>query len=333
MHCWSARAEIHRAAAGVARPDPVALARDLFERETTDDYGTFAGAAGLYAEVLGEEGLAEYRRLAAAQWEKLPRRGPGRRNIEQPTGDYGGLLRILDFFAAREDDVEARIALRTKDLSALGNYVGLAQFCREQGRAEQALRYAEEGIWLFEDGRPDQRLVLLAVELLLEMGRNSAAEAQLWRAFEKAPNLDLYDRLRALGGEMARERAVALLEARPVKESPMLWHPADLLVDILIAEKMFDAAWAAVRRHRVALRKQGVLAAASEATHPREALGIYAEQVEALAGGSGGTTDYAPAAELIARMATLRSAGEQAAYVAALKLRFGRRRNLMKLLA
>jgi hypothetical protein len=63
--------EIHRAAASVARPDPVALARDLFERETTDDYGTFAGAAGLYAEVLGEEGLAEYRRLAAAEWEKL----------------------------------------------------------------------------------------------------------------------------------------------------------------------------------------------------------------------------------------------------------------------
>jgi|HubBroStandDraft_1064217.scaffolds.fasta_scaffold07160_2 hypothetical protein len=185
----------------------------------------------------------------------------------------------------------------------------------------------------FEDGRPDQRLVLLAVELLLEMGRNSAAEAQLWRAFEKAPNLDLYGRLRALGGEMARERAVALLEARPVKESPMLWHSADLLVDILIAEKMFDAAWAAVRRHRVSPRKQGVLAAAIEATHPREALGIYAEQVEGLAGGSGGTTDYAQAAELIARMATLRSAGEQAAYVAALKLRFGRRRNLMKLLA
>jgi hypothetical protein len=35
---------------------------------------------------------------------------------------------------------------------------------------------------------------------------------------------------------------------------------------------------------------------------------------------------------LLARMAGLRSAPEQAAYVAELKLRFGRKRNLMKLL-
>jgi len=41
---------------------------------------------------------------------------------------------------------------------------------------------------------------------------------------------------------------------------------------------------------------------------------------------------YAEPEDLIIRMAALRSAADQAAYVAALKLRFGRRRNLMKLL-
>ena len=41
--------DIHIRAARSARPNPIALARDLFERETGDGYGTFDGAAWLYA--------------------------------------------------------------------------------------------------------------------------------------------------------------------------------------------------------------------------------------------------------------------------------------------
>jgi uncharacterized Zn finger protein len=41
---------------------------------------------------------------------------------------------------------------------------------------------------------------------------------------------------------------------------------------------------------------------------------------------------YAEAAKLVARMATLRPKAEQVTYVLALKERFGRRRNFMKLL-
>jgi len=47
---------------------------------------------------------------------------------------------------------------------------------------------------------------------------------------------------------------------------------------------------------------------------------------------TGGNPAYAGAAKLIARMAALRNPAEQTSYVAALKLRFGRKRNLMKLL-
>jgi hypothetical protein len=58
------------------RPDPLRLARDLFAREMEDDYGAFDGALALYADVLGEAGQTEYRRLAAEAWEKLtPARG------------------------------------------------------------------------------------------------------------------------------------------------------------------------------------------------------------------------------------------------------------------
>ena len=49
--------------------------------------------------------------------------------------------------------------------------------------------------------------------------------------------------------------------------------------------------------------------------------------------GRGGNPNYAEAVALVARMAPLRDAAEQAAYVADLKVRFARKRNFMKLLA
>jgi uncharacterized Zn finger protein len=73
------------------------------------------------------------------------------------------------------------------------------------------------------------------------------------------------------------------------------------------------------------------LAQASEETQPREALAVYVERVEQLAE-AGGSPAYAEAAKLIGRIAALRRAAEQAVYVAALKVRFGRKRNFMKLL-
>ena len=324
--------DIHLAAARVARPEPVQLARDLFAREMEGGYGTFDGAAVLYAEVLGEEGRAQYRRLAAEAWEKLPPRSGEARKRDERSGDYHRLKDILDVFAEREGDVDARAALRAKDLSSPWNYLQLAEFYLSQGREEEALRWAEEGLWVFEDGRPDARLVFFAVELLSKAGRSREAEAHLRRAFEAAPSLDLHAQLCKLGGEPARERAIKFLEARLVGEERTRWHyPADLLIRILMHEKMFDAAWTAMRKHGASPGMKEVLARASETTHSREALEVYAERVEQLAD-TGGNSTYAEAAALIARMAALRSAAEQAAYVASLKGRFGRKRNFMKLL-
>ena len=151
--------DIHIRAARGARPDPLALARDLFERETGDGYGTFDGAAWLYADVLGEAGLAEYRRLATEAWEKLPPLTG--RSREKAEDDYYGLSGILDSFGER-DNVEARIALRAKDLSSPWKYLELAEFCLRHKGAKEALRWAEEGLWTFEDAPSDARLVLFA---------------------------------------------------------------------------------------------------------------------------------------------------------------------------
>jgi tetratricopeptide (TPR) repeat protein len=327
--------DIHLAAVREVRPEPVRLARDLFGREMADDYGTFEGSVALYADMLGEAGLAEYRRLATEAWEKIPPYSGGKMQQEELAefvGDRHQLMRILDFFAERAGEVDSRIALRARDLSSQWSYLQLAEFCLSHGREEEALRRAEEGLWMFEDERPDQPLVLFAAELLSKAGRKGDAETHLQRAFEKSPTLELYKRLCEFGGVAARERVFKFLEAKQASTEKIRWHnPGDLLIRIWMHEKMFDAAWAAVRKHGASMALKEQLAGDSEATHPGEALGVYAERVDQLAD-LGGAFAYAEAAQLVARMAALRPKAEQVAYVLALKERFGRRRNFMKLL-
>src|SRR5207245_327551 len=106
------------------------------------------------------------------------------------------------------------------------------------------LRRAEEGLWMFEDERPDERLLFFTAELLSKNGRKPDAEGHLWRAFERAPGLELYQQLRKLGSKAAYDRVVKFLEARMTKEKPSGWYfPADLLIRILMKEKAFDSAW------------------------------------------------------------------------------------------
>jgi tetratricopeptide (TPR) repeat protein len=282
--------DIHLAACRVVRPDPAALARDLFDRETDSNYDTFYRAAALYEDLLDEAGLAEYRRLARAAWQKLPPAGRSRLEV------------ILDFFAEREGNVEERVALRARDLSSTWSYLRLAEFCLEVGRKDEALRRAEEGLWKFEDKRPDERLTLFAAGLLTKAGRKGEAEKHLWRAFERAPSRELYERLRKLGGTAARERALATLEASLGTGNRVGPYGAShLLIELLIKEKMLDAAWSALESHGGDARLQQALADASKASHPDKALAVYARLVEDHAKFS----HYEEAVRLVKRMARL----------------------------
>ncbi|NJM92505.1 MAG: acyltransferase [Rhodospirillaceae bacterium] len=323
--------EIHLAAVTAVRPDSVKLARDLFARETAGLYDTFYGAAETYAEALGEMGLAEYRRLATEAWSERPAQMGKRRAVDAETIDGFRIAAILDYFAEVDGDIGTRIAIRAKDLSTPWRYVQLAEFCREQGRENDALRYAEEGLWIFEDDEPDHRLVSLAVDLLTKVGRNEDAATHLWRAFEQAPSFDMYTRIGKLGSA-ASGRALAVLEARARKPRAGLWgFPADDLVRALIHEKMFDEAWTAVQRHDASEQVREALVEATETTRPRDAIAFYASKVERLVN-SGSGNSYDEAAKLIGRLAQLRDPAEHAAYMADIKERFRRRRNFMRLL-
>lgn len=322
--------DIHLEAARAAPPDPLALALDLFTRELEGEFEAFDGAAWTYAEVLGGGGAAEYRRLAAAALDQTP----ARRRPADHESDYRGerLIRILDAFAEADGDLDARISLRSKDLSSQRRYLELAQFCLSQGRKDEALRRAEEGLWVFADGRHDDGLARFTAGLLAKSGRADEGEAMLRKCFERAPDPYIYAELRDVGGKDAAEWAVALLRKRLDRKPASSWGgPADLLVGILTQERAFDDAWEVVRRHGVSGGYRRGLVEASESTHPAEALAAYAEEVAHLAD-VGGDPAYENAVKLIRRMAGLRGAAEQADYVAELKVRFARKRNFIKLL-
>jgi hypothetical protein len=328
--------DIHLSAACAVVPEPVSFAKDLFAREMKGEYGAFDGASIIYADVLGTRGLAEYRRLAAEAWEKLPpkvglraARGSFAPDIHT---NYPQLLQILDGFAENDGDVDARISLRAKDLSSPWQYQQLVEFCLSHDRADEALRHAEEGLWIFEDHGANERLVTLTAGLLSRAGRQMDAEKLLLQVFEKAANYQLYLQLCEIGGSSAGQAAMGLLQSRlRGKRSTRGASEADLLVHIMTHEKAFGDAWAIVRKHGVSSGARETLAKASEASHPREAIETYAERIDQLAD-SGGSVAYEEVVKLLLRMAALRSAEEQAAHVAALKLRFGRKRNLLKLL-
>ena len=198
--------QLHLELCRVVGPDPLELASRLFERQIEGLTDLFADADETYAEVLGRDGLAEFRRQAQEAWAALP----------APKRDHFDIRRtilksILDRAAEQAGDLEARIALRKAELTEPTAYREIAELCLVAGHQDEALRWIEEGLWCFED-RPDERLQRFAANLMASAGRTSDAEALLWRAFERHPSLAAYRELAALPASQSPiARATALL--------------------------------------------------------------------------------------------------------------------------
>jgi uncharacterized Zn finger protein len=337
--------EIHLAACRQATPDPVALARVLFAREVDSDWEFFHGASGAYEDILGDVGLAEYRRLASEAWQEIrPLRATGRQVQDDQFSKRYALGAILESFAEREQDVDGVIAIRAKDLSTAHGYLGIAQLCLDHGRAPEALKWAEEGLWQFEDD-PDERLIFFVSDLYRRIGRGEDADKLLWRTFERHPGIQLYERLKSAAGasrmlaDAVRDRALAWLRAelgKPMKRSGMRWSsPPELFIQLAMAEGQLADAWMVVERHGCNDLLLEQLAEASEHSHPAEALKVYTGRVERMVR-IGGQSNYEHACNMIERMRLLREGlGEtkqHGAYLGDLRSRHKAKRNFMKLL-
>ena len=337
--------EIHLAACQQVKPDPIELARKLFAREVGSDWDFFHAASETYEDVLGDAGLAEYRRLANEAWQttKPPRSAARHAEGDDQSGMRYRLGGILERFAERDGDIDGVIAIRAKDLSSASAYLGIANLCLDHDRGQEALKWVEEGLWKFEDN-PNEPLALLASDLYMRAGRKDDAQKLLWRIFERRPNMHTYERLKAVAGadtalvDAVRDRAMAWLRSqlgKPTDRSDRWRSPAYLLVELTMMEGLLADAWAVVNQYgcHAALLKQ--LAEASENSHPAEVLKTYADRVEQSVR-IGGQGNYEAACELLGRMRRIRKAvgetGQHATYLAELKSRHKAKRNFMKLL-
>ena len=183
---------LHLEACEAARPDPVELAGRLFDRERhAGDLEMFYGAAGTYADVLGEAGLAEYRRLAQAEWDALPPLAPG----DDRTWDHDRyrITNIMESLADVTGDADAVVAVLARDQSSAYQFIRIAEVYRDAGRYDDALTWLEKGLDAF--GTDDVRLVDALAEEYHRAGRGADAVELCWRAYSPEPSPAGYRRL------------------------------------------------------------------------------------------------------------------------------------------
>jgi hypothetical protein len=187
--------ELHHRACLQAKPDTVALARRLFEWEMRSEWEFFGGAAVIYADVLGETGLTEYRRLAEAEWSRVPALGPG----EDDSESYGRRFRItsvMESLARHSGDVEALVEIKRRNLAHPYSYLQIAEIYREAGRPGDALKWAEQG-WKTFSTKRDWRLGEFLADEYHHRGRHDEALRLAWEQFTESPRLENYQKLQA----------------------------------------------------------------------------------------------------------------------------------------
>lgn len=332
--------QLHLAACRLARPDPVQLAKDLFAREMADDFG-LEDTIETYADLLGDAGSKEMERLAAEAWAKLrpPRTGVDN-DDDGAWSTHTQLAAMLDRFAAARGDLQARIDIRKRDLSHPGRYLDLAKLCEEHGRTAEAIKWVEDGLFIFEDNH-DDRLVLYAADLFMRHGRADERSALLWRAFARTPSIDLHKKLvhNLKGGSRVKvtDRAIELIKTRkPDAGRPRFQNDDDLVISILSSERRLDEAWALAAVAKCTVYCLEELAQASEKSHPRQALDVHQRRVTRLVQ-AGGNLNYTEAQRLIKRMRIIAEQGGeadgQAAFESDLLAKHHAKRNFIKLMS
>ncbi len=344
--------ELHRTACREAPPDPEALAERLFDLEMADEWGVFGGGVADYAEALGERGLALYRKRAEAEWAKVPPLAPG----DTDANRYGRRFRItviMQNLARLAGDVEAMVAVKSRDLSMPYGFLEIATLYREAGDADRALAWAERGWAAFAEAPyPDDRLRQFLADAYHDRGRHEDAMSLAWQAFSKLPNFTSYGDLkrhadRAGAWAAWREKALARIHEcladarRPQGRAPGTFFRGQeesghsILVEIFLWEGDGEAAWREAKTAGCSPRLWLELAESRAATHPLDAVAIYQEHIGQLLA----TTDnrlYHQAVEYARKardlLIPLGQAQAFADYVQELRLAHRRKRNFLKLL-
>ena len=339
--------EIHLKACKKAKPDPEALARRLFTRELHTDWDTFYGAAKTYAGVLGEKGLAVYRKLAEAEWAAVPPLGPGRNDSEK-YGKRFRITQIMETLARQTGDAEAIVAVKKRDLSSAWAYLQIAEAYQKARKRDLALEWAERGVKAFPE-RTDSRLREFLANEYHRHRRHDEAMALVWAEFAESTTLEEYRNLKSHADKIGRWKTwrskaldflrQSIAEAkRDSRGDRWAWsRPPDHteLVEVFLWEKDVEAAWREANEGGCTEGLWMALAAKRERDHPEEVLPIYQRQIEPTLNRKNNEA-YREAVGLLRKiqelMARLGRQAEFADYLESVRAAHKPKRNFMKLL-
>ncbi|GBD84854.1 hypothetical protein BMS3Abin02_01248 [bacterium BMS3Abin02] len=276
--------ELHLAACHQARPDPVALAGRLFDWASCWELDRFLDAVADYAQVLGEEGLAAYRRLAEQRWRTVPALGP-RDDSHAGFSERYRITRIMESLAETTGGLDELLEVMQHDQASGYAFVRMAEACRRHRRDDLALEWAQRGFEMFPG---EWRLAELICDLHADAGRNAEALSIARDLFAHGPSLARYQRLQALAeaaDEWPAEREPALAAVRGGIEAhrrdaaprrfPRQGDDGSVLVEILLWENDADVAWEAAQTYGCNEQFWLHLAAARGERHPADALEVY----------------------------------------------------------
>lgn len=326
--------ELHLRACAEGRPDPVGLARRLVDLELTSELDGFHRAAATYADVLGVDGLAEYRRLVQPAWDRLHddtaelTGSPGLTDDDadlddDAVGDVGepsefAVRHAMIGWALGTGDPDELIAVRSRDLRLPDDYLEIGRALTRADRTGEAIEWARRG--LVEQSSRTWQLDPLReflASLLRSTGDVEGAVELFWQAFVAVPSVTSYRRLLdEAPGDRDRwsQRCLDLLRTSvggdghgPPGRRPRSSTP---LIEILLFEGDVDEAWEVAAEHGCDSRLKMTLARAREATHPLDAVEVYQPEVFALIERKN-NQGYASAVDLMERIRKLSAtAGE-----------------------
>jgi len=323
-------AAAHAQACAAASADPVELAGWLAgfvlgQGSLLADFGV-----GGYAEALGDAGMAEYRRLITAAWQ---------RNLSGIHEKY-----LMQDLHRATGEVDALIAMYATDLEPSGfTHLMIAQELDQAGRADDALQWAERGVRETTE-RVHAQLVDYLVDRYEADGAFGKALAARQTAFDKDRTLSCYRALRdsaQKAGQWAavREQARRQLEKdaaayRGRSHAEFGWGGGPVWISALIDDGDIAAAWAAAAGIASA-RQWLTLADLAGVDRPGDALPVYLRAIEPLRSQTGDSV-YEQVADLLIKIRDcherLGTGTQFTAYLTWLRADQKRKRNLIRLL-
>ena len=339
----------HLAACRHAALDVRALAARLLHYELEGGLGIFNNAAKTYADLLGEEGQSAWRSLLIREWRGLA--GSAASGAPSPLIDHRRfqVQMLMERLAEAEDDPVALLALKQADLQGVHDHVALSEWLESIGRPAEAVLGAEAASRQFTGPHEKRVWRDFLIGAYQRAGRHEAALPLAWEHFRETADLEHFRLLKSLVFAYDaslwpewREQALAWMRAdatdlasRATGALRAVGFDASRLVEILLDEKLGDAAWKTASAGGCRADLWLLLADHREREHPDDALAIYRRQIDRTLASTGPHV-YREVVELLTRMRALwQRSGRQSEYdqcVSTLRSAHRKKRTFLRLL-